>query len=304
MLQKTDVPLNVPIRYLGQATWTFAAPAFSSDGTLYLSQAKDNNGYGLTVWKIKDDLSLQALARNFSGYTFEGFYSGISKDGTLVFSVSFPQVVFNYPPKWPRCSPNCEVTASFLPTSSGIFQLPSGNQVSKLGITAVDSFEYKVDFSPSDDYLATVSHRTDTNMNVLQYIQLWRVSNGMLYRTLDPIRYEGHNGEVANLAFSPNGADLAFICGGNLKAWQWEENTIRWSVEGIFSALDYSAEGSIIATGKPDGSIQLWNASDGTPIVTLQGHQHPISAVAFSPDGRLLVSMDDDGILKVWTILQ
>jgi len=169
-------------------------------------------------------------------------------------------------------------------------------------MTSDDSFEYKIDFSPANDFLATISHRTDSNINVLQYVQLWQVSDGTLYRYLDPMRYEGHNGEAANLAFSPTGKDLAFICGGNLRVWQWEPNTFRWTVDGIYSALAYSPDGTLIATGSPDGSISLFQASDGVQLATLTSKDHPITYVAFSPDGSLLVTLDELGVLMLWSI--
>jgi WD40 repeat protein len=303
-LQKDILQLHVPLPDFGPTPWTFASPAFSSDGKMVVSQTQDENGYALTIWEVREDLRLRPLARDISGYSYQGFYYGFSGDGKLLTSVSIPFIMHVYmdADQWRKCEPHCDIPITFAPVSSGVYQLPEGSQVSNLAITSVDSFEYKVDFSPGNDFLATVSHRTDSNMNVLQYIQLWQVSDGALYRYLDPLRYEGHNGEQANPAFSPTGEDLAIICSAKLQVWQWEPNTFHWMVDGIFSALAYSPDGILIATGAPDGSISLWRASDGVELATLSAKDHPISYVAFSPDGSLLVTLDARGVLTLWSV--
>jgi hypothetical protein len=303
-LQKDILHLHVPLPDFGPTLWTFASPAFSSDGKMVVSQAQDQNGYALTVWEVREDLRLRPLARDISGYSYQGFYYGFSGDGKLLTSVSIPFIMHVYmdADQWRKCEPHCDIPVTFAPVTSGVYQLPEGSQVSDMAITAVDSFGYKVDFSPGNDFLATLSHRTDSNMNVLQYVQLWQVSDGKLYRYLDPMRYEGHNGEEANLAFSPTGEDVAIICSAKLQVWQWEPNTFHWMVDGIFSALAYSPDGILIATGAPDGSIRLWRASDGVALATLSGNDHPITFVAFSPDGSLLVTLDARGVLTLWSV--
>jgi WD40 repeat protein len=305
-LHKDILQLHVPPPDFGPTPWTFASPAFSSNGKIVVSQAQDQNGYALTVWEVREDLRLRPLARDISGYSYQGFYYGYSDDGKFLASVSIPFIMHVYmdADQWRKCEPHCDIPITFAPVSSGVYQLPEGSQVSNLAIPSVDSFEYKVDFSPGNDFLATVSHRTDSNMNVLQYIQLWQVSDGALYRYLDPLRYEGHNGEEANLAFSPTGEDVAIICSAKLQIWQWEPNTIRWTVDGIFTSLAYSPDGSLIATGAPDGSIRLWQASDGVQLATLSAKDHPISYVAFSPNGSLLVTLDARGVLMLWSVSQ
>jgi WD40 repeat protein len=74
-------------------------------------------------------------------------------------------------------------------------------------------------------------------------------------------------------------------------------------------ALAVSPDGSKLATtaGKWDkekqlfgGEITIFDAKTGKSIATIQGHSEPIRAVAFSPDGKKLVTASDDGTAKVW----
>ena len=49
-------------------------------------------------------------------------------------------------------------------------------------------------------------------------------------------------------------------------------------------------------------SIRLWDAGDGRPLRTLAGHNGAVYDVAFSPDGRFLVSASADDTCKVWRV--
>jgi len=47
-------------------------------------------------------------------------------------------------------------------------------------------------------------------------------------------------------------------------------------------------------------SVRVWDAATGAERHVLQGHSGPVYAIAFSPDGRLIVSGSDDGTVRVW----
>ena len=51
-----------------------------------------------------------------------------------------------------------------------------------------------------------------------------------------------------------------------------------------------------------DATIKLWSTATGKEIQTLRGHKTAISCVAFSPDGRSLVSASSNGNLKIWDL--
>ena len=52
----------------------------------------------------------------------------------------------------------------------------------------------------------------------------------------------------------------------------------------------WSPDGTRLASGSEDGSLYVWDASDGTLLQTLQGHHGMVASVVWSPDGTRLAS--------------
>lgn len=85
----------------------------------------------------------------------------------------------------------------------------------------------------------------------------------------------------------------------------------------VTSSLAFSRDGKLLATGDTNGDIELWKTSTGDQIKTLQwGAGQPcqstapqqfdvnnaVSSVGLSPDGRLLASEDNYGVVRVWQV--
>jgi WD40 repeat protein len=83
--------------------------------------------------------------------------------------------------------------------------------------------------------------------------------------------------------------------------------------------LTFTADGSVAALAyfggyRPqtqtyaDGQIKLWDVATGKELATLRGHARGAGCLAFSPDGRLLVSVgtavlpDAPGEVKLWDV--
>ena len=86
-----------------------------------------------------------------------------------------------------------------------------------------------------------------------------------------------------------------------------KEETIA-SHERWVTSLAYSADGSILATVggaslqyRP-GDVKLWDTSNGKLIASLEGHSSNVWSVAFSPDGKTLVSSGYDGKVILWSV--
>jgi WD40 repeat protein len=97
-------------------------------------------------------------------------------------------------------------------------------------------------------------------------------------------RLEGHKHSVWSLALSPDGKLLA--SGGG--AFQNNSN----------EAVD--ADGKPTAT--PDYTIRIWDTASNKELKKLDGHTKFIKALAFSADGKLLISTGEDTSIRVWDV--
>lgn len=58
----------------------------------------------------------------------------------------------------------------------------------------------------------------------------------------------------------------------------------------------------MLASGAGDQTLILWDVETRLPLEPLHGHLAEVLAVAFSPDGRTLVSGDKRGDLFFWDV--
>ncbi|KEG11321.1 notchless [Trypanosoma grayi] len=72
--------------------------------------------------------------------------------------------------------------------------------------------------------------------------------------------------------------------------------------QGAIFHIQFSPDGTMIASCSADKSVKLWNASDGKFITTFRGHVAPVYHVSWSLDSRLLVSGSRDSTLKLWSV--
>lgn len=70
---------------------------------------------------------------------------------------------------------------------------------------------------------------------------------------------------------------------------------IALSPDGRYLATSMSEEKNV-------NPIHIWNADTGERLHTFTGNKRDIEALAFSPDGTMLVSGDDNETIKVWNI--
>ena len=58
----------------------------------------------------------------------------------------------------------------------------------------------------------------------------------------------------------------------------------------------------VLAQGSFDETIRLWETRTGLTLRTLPAHSEPVTSVAFSFDGTLLVSASYDGMARMWDV--
>lgn len=66
--------------------------------------------------------------------------------------------------------------------------------------------------------------------------------------------------------------------------------------------IAFNPEGTLLASGSEDRTIQLWRTDNHTNVATLKGHTAWVNAVAFSPDGTLMASGSSDKTVRLWRV--
>lgn len=90
-------------------------------------------------------------------------------------------------------------------------------------------------------------------------------------------------------------------CRGDLRDFTWHHLRELCRVEEQFLAghlktvaqIAWSPDGTKLASASWDGVVRIWDVAAQQTVVVLKGHRGLLRAVAFAPDGRTLVSVDN-----------
>lgn len=72
------------------------------------------------------------------------------------------------------------------------------------------------------------------------------------------------------------------------------------------TALGWSPDGTMVASGSADGTVQVWRSGDGALLYTLYGYTDPVTTLSWATDRRNVIASagNTDGTVQVWDALR
>jgi WD domain, G-beta repeat len=130
-------------------------------------------------------------------------------------------------------------------------------------------------------------------------IRLWDLSS----QPITSVALKGHQAVITGLAFSEHGRWLASAARDNMvRIWDVSSGELRHELKGHaapVAAVDCAPYGRLLASGGGDNSVKIWDAESGELIESHEGiGKEGVCAVAFTPDGRTVISLDFQGSLR------
>ena len=148
---------------------------------------------------------------------------------------------------------------------------------------------------------------------------LWDTETQTLKHTI-----QGDNDTVWALAFSRDSKTLV-VGSTTIRLWDVETGNQMSRLAGHtrrIDAITFASDGKTLASGDVSGDIRLWNLAaggdqltlprllgnitgEGKPIshnAVLTEHKRPIEALAFTADGKTLVSASRDTTIRLWDV--
>jgi WD40 repeat protein len=113
---------------------------------------------------------------------------------------------------------------------------------------------------------------------------------------------QGAPSQAAPIAFSSNGRTMAAGGGtGHIHFWDLHRGRELYKVPGDRGTSRFSPDGRTVAVGT-NAAIHLYEVATGQERCRFAGPNHPISALAFSHDGRQLAVGSQDTTVLVWDV--
>jgi len=198
--------------------------------------------------------------------------------------------------------------ASFSPDGERIISVDPVDR-NDIDVWDVSSGKKLMTLSGHEDIIWSMSYSPDGTRIVSggedKTVRVWNAITGTEIMTL-----RGHGdypdypelSPVSSVAFSPDGELIASgSWDSTVKIWNAgtgvEVMTLRHSY-GV-GGVAFSPDGKRLAVAD-DSTIRIWDVATGDELQVLWGHEDITLSVAFSPDGRRIVSGSKDDTVRIW----
>ena len=228
------------------------------------------------------------------------------------------------------------LVAGFSNGTFGLYEMPDLNQIHKLSISQNDIDFVTINKSgewlafgasklgqllvwewQSESYILKQQGHFDS-INSLVYspdgqriittaddgkIKVWDVASGFCIVT-----FTEHTSGVTACEFAKKG-NVLFTASldGSVRAWDLIRyrnfRTFTAPTRLSFACMSVDPSGEVVAAGSLDSfDIHIWSVQTGQMLDQLAGHEGPVSALSFAPDGNTLVSGSWDRTARLWSI--
>jgi hypothetical protein len=294
--------------------------AVSPDGKL-IASAEESDVYiwnvatGKVTTTISDDSQIREIAFSPDGQTV----AVSTVLSVAIWDIKTGEVKENIPTQYPygiSYSPDGETLALADYQSLVLWDVASNRATAKFTATVTGSAYVEAlwtAFSP-DGKTVAVSYTIDNTPYPV--VELWDVSTKRVVASIASVP-SGNGGGV--LAFSPDGRTLVVSDRGTI-FYLWNVSSrpapaLQATLSPTMSSGDnknslsegsttYSPDGKTLATaGWPNDGASIWDAATGNQIVKLTAPDSSrVDALAYTPNGKTLVTFNDDGKIYSWNI--
>lgn len=138
--------------------------------------------------------------------------------------------------------------------------------------------------------------------------KLWSIEEPGVLRQWDPEQ----NAQIQAFALDDLATlwtfsrDCKWIAAGSDDVSVWEVATgnliATCETPAWITALAFSDDQRIIATGHDDGMVRLWDIPERKMIREIDAHEKTISALSFSRDGKTLATAGEEKLIYLWSV--
>ncbi|KAL1918739.1 uncharacterized protein VTP21DRAFT_2761 [Calcarisporiella thermophila] len=150
---------------------------------------------------------------------------------------------------------------------------------------------YAIDINPKHENIIVTGGGDDKSY-------MWRADSGEQL-----FEFGGHTDSVTSVAFSSDGEYVASGgMDGKVRLWKVSNGEFINSVEGPDEVvwIQWHPRGYVLLAGSSDGTVWMWQMPSGNVMQVFAGHSAPVTAGLFTPDGKKIVTVSEDGSLIVW----
>jgi WD40 repeat protein len=131
-------------------------------------------------------------------------------------------------------------------------------------------------------------------------VRLWDVVTGKIQAVI-----QGDSAPGSPMALAPDGRAIALRNSKDIRIVDIRSQQERVALEPSETALVgfvFSADSRLLASWYSDNTIRLSDTTNGQTLHTLKGLSYITRAIAFTADGKMMVSAGNDGVIHLWGV--